>query len=88
MVQHKLFFSRSSILDGGFAAATVLISVGGVLGKLNPFQVLFMAVVEAAMFVLNSYIGYTILGVIDVGMKNDKSKICAATKLSKFILKY
>ena len=54
----------------------VLISVGGVLGKLNPFQVLFMAIIEAAMFVLNSYIGYTVLNVIDVGKKTNKHKIC------------
>ena len=53
-----------------------MISLGGVLGKLNPFQVLCMAIIEAAMFVLNSYIGYTVLNVIDVGKKKDKYKIC------------
>jgi len=62
-------FASFSILDGGFAAAAVLISLGGVLGKLNPFQLLVMAIIEAAMFVLNSHVGYAILGVIDVGKK-------------------
>ena len=64
---HPKWFAYFSILDGGFAAAAVLISLGGVLGKLNPFQLLVMSIIEAAMFVLNSYVGYSVLGVIDVG---------------------
>jgi len=56
-----------SILNGGFGAAAVMISVGGVLGKLNPLQILVMSVIEAAMFVLSCFIGYDILGVVDVG---------------------
>ena len=44
-----------------------MISLGGVFGKLNPFQVLVMALIEAGMFVLSSYIGYEILHVVDVG---------------------
>ena len=55
------------VLEGGFASAAVLISLGAVLGKLNPFQILLMSFIEAPMFVLNSYIGYTILGVADIG---------------------
>ena len=56
-----------SVLEGGFAAATVMISVGGVFGKINPFQALIMCLIEAPLFVLNGYIGYQILGVVDVG---------------------
>jgi len=55
------------ILEGGFASAAVLISSGAVLGKLNPFQILIMTLIEAPVFVMNSYLGYTILGVADVG---------------------
>ena len=44
-----------------------MISVGGVLGKLNPFQILTMSLIEAAMFVLSCFIGYEKLLVIDVG---------------------
>ena len=55
------------ILEGGLCAAAVLISFGAVLGKLNTFQLLVMSLIETILFVLNSYIGYTVLGVIDVG---------------------
>ena len=55
------------ILEGGFASAAVLISLGAVFGKLNPFQVLIMALLEAPFFVLNAYLGYKVLGVADVG---------------------
>ena len=55
------------VLEGGFASAAVLISLGAVLGKLNPFQILIMSLIEAPMFVLNSYLGYTIFGVADIG---------------------
>ena len=61
-----MFFALR-VLEGGFASAAVLISLGAVLGKLNPFQILLMSFIEAPMFVLNSYIGYTILGVADIG---------------------
>ena len=54
-------------MEGGFASAAVLISLGAVLGKLNPLQILLLALLECPMFVLNSYLGYTIFGVVDVG---------------------
>ena len=56
-----------SILEGGFAAAAALISLGAVLGKLTPFQILMMSMIETPVFVLNSYIGYSLLGVSDIG---------------------
>ena len=59
------------VIEGGFASAAVLISLGAVLGKLNPFQILIMTLIEVPFFVINAYLGYTILGVADVG----KSKI-------------
>ena len=55
------------VLDGGLTAAAVLISLGAVLGKLNPLQVLVMSLVETGAFVLNAYIGYKVLGAVDVG---------------------
>ena len=65
----KIFISSliSRVLEGGLASAAVLISLGAVLGKLNPFQVLLLSLIEAPLFVLNTYLGFTILGVVDVG---------------------
>ena len=57
----------SRVLEGGLASAAVLITLGAVLGKLNPFQVLLLSLIEAPLFGLISYLGYTILGVVDVG---------------------
>ncbi len=63
----RFFLLPCSLLEGGLAAAAVLISFGALLGKLNPFQLLVMAVVESAVFVLVSHVGYSVLGVLDVG---------------------
>ena len=60
-----LFFS---VLEGGLAAATVLVSFGVVIGKLSPLQLLLMGLVETVVFVINWHIGYNILGAIDGGM--------------------
>ena len=49
------------------AAVPVVISLGAVLGKLNPFQLLVMSLVEAAIFVFNFHIGFKLLGAIDTG---------------------
>ena len=68
MLLSKFFlFQFNRVLEGGLAAAAVLISLGALLGKLNPFQILMLSIIEAPIFVFNSYLGYTILGVADVG---------------------
>lgn len=56
-----------NLIEGGLAAAAVLISCGAVLGKTNAFQLLVMAVVESVFFVLVNHVGYNVLGVADVG---------------------
>ena len=55
------------LLDGGFAAATVLVSFGVVIGKTTPMQLLGLAFIEVPLWVLVNYIGYDIIGAIDVG---------------------
>ena len=47
----------------------MLISFGAVLGKLNPFQLLMLALVETAVFIFNEHLGYKVMGVLDVGEK-------------------
>ena len=49
------------------AAASVLISFGVVIGKLNPLQLLVMAIFETIIFTINMHIGYVMFGAIDVG---------------------
>ncbi|KAJ8321365.1 hypothetical protein KUTeg_001083, partial [Tegillarca granosa] len=44
-----------------FAAATVLISFGAVLGKTSPLQLLIMALLEVVMAQINEWIGYDLL---------------------------
>lgn len=49
-----------SMLTSDFAAATVLISFGAVLGKLSCIQLVVMAMVEIAIYSVNEYIGVEI----------------------------
>ena len=64
---NNINISWHDLLNGGFAAATVLVSFGVVIGKTTPMQLLGMAAVEVPLFVANTYIGYSLIGAIDVG---------------------
>lgn len=55
------------MLSADFAAATVLISFGAVLGKTSPFQLLIMALIEVVLSQINEWIGLDKLGAVDVG---------------------
>ena len=55
------------MLEGGLAAATVLVSYGVLIGKINPLQLLIMGLVETVLFVANAHFGYIVLGTVDVG---------------------
>ena len=46
-----------SLINADFAAATVLISFGAVLGKASPLQLLLMSFLEVPIFLLNEAIG-------------------------------
>ena len=56
-----------SVLEGGLASATVLVSFGVLIGKINPLQLLLMGLIETVLFVVNCHIGYSVLGAVDVG---------------------
>ena len=56
-----------SLIGADFCTATILISFGVVIGKLNPFQLLFMGIIETILFTINMHIGYVMFGAIDVG---------------------
>ena len=57
----------SDMLTGDFAAATVLISFGAVLGKTGPIQLLVMALIEVILSQVNEHIGLEVLHAADVG---------------------
>lgn len=55
------------MLTADFAAATILISFGAVLGKTGPLQLLIMAFIEIVLAQVNEHIGVHILHTADVG---------------------
>ncbi|NXS25580.1 RHBG protein, partial [Mystacornis crossleyi] len=57
---HKLLISE-------FAAVTVLISVGAILGRASPCQLLVMATCEIPAYLASEWVIVTALGVLDVG---------------------
>lgn len=63
----KFPINISEMLSSDFAAATVLISFGAVLGKASPLQLLVMAVFETILAQLNEYTGVHHLHTADVG---------------------
>ncbi len=56
-----------SMLLSDFAAASVLISFGVVLGTTSPLQLIVMTLIEIVLFVVNEIIGRKYLGAIDAG---------------------
>lgn len=55
------------IIDADIAAAVPLISMGALLGRTTPIQLLFMALLEVALFAVNEFIQLDILKITDVG---------------------
>lgn len=55
------------IIRGDFIAATCLVTMGAVVGKLNMAQYLFLAAVEVAVATLSQAICDKLLGVLDIG---------------------
>ncbi|XP_051489375.1 ammonium transporter Rh type A-like [Apus apus] len=56
-----------NLLTAEFAAVTVLISAGAVLGRTSPCQLLVMAACEVPIYLASEWIIITHLGVLDVG---------------------
>lgn len=57
------YFLYYRMLTADFAAATILISFGAVLGKTGPLQLLIMAFIEIVLAQVNEHIGVHILHV-------------------------
>merc|ERR1712001_621547 len=59
-----IYLNLGSMLGADFAAATVLISFGVLIGKTSPLQLIVMALIEIVLFFGNEIIGRKYLGVI------------------------
>ncbi|XP_054835340.1 ammonium transporter Rh type A-like [Eublepharis macularius] len=65
--QGKVHLGLYNILTAEFAAVTVLISAGAVLGRTSPLQLLLMALCEIPLYVVGEWLTVTRLQAVDVG---------------------
>ncbi|KAM4622906.1 ammonium transporter Rh type A-like [Discoglossus pictus] len=63
----KIRLGLENVLSAEFAAVTVMISAGAVLGRTSPVQLLFLSLVEIPLFVLNDWLINEYFHIIDVG---------------------
>ncbi|NXC58063.1 RHBGB protein, partial [Aleadryas rufinucha] len=63
----KIYVGAQSMVSADFCTAAVLISTGAVLGRVNPVQMLLLALLEVTMCTLNEYILLRLMGVSDSG---------------------
>jgi ammonium transporter Rh len=62
----KIHVNFFALINALFCSATILISLGGVIGKVSPFQLLWMAFFETILFGLNIYF-QLYFGAVDIG---------------------
>lgn len=62
----KIHINFFALINALFCSATILISLGGVIGKVSPFQLLWMAFLETMLFGLNIYF-QLYFGAVDIG---------------------
>uniref|UniRef100_T1H061 Uncharacterized protein n=1 Tax=Megaselia scalaris TaxID=36166 RepID=T1H061_MEGSC len=55
------FNQLGDLIDADIAAAVPLISMGALLGRTTPIQLLFMGIIEVALFAANEYVALDIL---------------------------
>ncbi|XP_064494467.1 ammonium transporter Rh type B [Pseudopipra pipra] len=63
----KIYVGARSMVSADFCTAAVLISTGAVLGRVNPVQMLLLALLEVTLCTLNEYILLSLMGVSDSG---------------------
>ena len=63
----KIPLNVGQLVEGDFAAAAALISLGACLGKSSPTQTLVMVTLELIFYALNFQIGSTKFGAADIG---------------------
>ncbi|NXT72591.1 RHBGA protein, partial [Chaetops frenatus] len=63
----KIYVGAQSMVSADFCTSAVLISTGAVLGRVNPVQMLLLALLEVILGTLNEYILLSLMGVSDSG---------------------
>nr|CAD7427515.1 unnamed protein product [Timema monikensis] len=66
-LDHKIPISIESLLSADVATAAILISMGAVLGKTTPLQLLIMGFIEMIVFTANEYLGVEVFKAVDAG---------------------
>jgi len=64
---HKVHVDVPELVEGDFAAASVMITFGAVLGKTSPLQLLILAVIEILFYSANKILIEGVYGVVDLG---------------------
>uniref|UniRef100_A0A1A9ZUE5 Ammonium transporter AmtB-like domain-containing protein n=1 Tax=Glossina pallidipes TaxID=7398 RepID=A0A1A9ZUE5_GLOPL len=67
MYDGKIELSLEHIIHSDISAAVPLISMGVLLGRTTPIQLLFMALFEIILFAVNEYVTLEVLSICDVG---------------------
>ena len=63
----KINIDIQNLITSDFAAGAVLISFGAVLGKVSPFQLCLMAILEIIFYTVNEMIGVLEMEAVDMG---------------------
>ncbi|NXA13301.1 RHBGB protein, partial [Sapayoa aenigma] len=63
----KIYAGAQSMFSADFCTTAILISTGAVLGRVNPVQMLLLALLEVILCSLNEYILLGLMGVSDSG---------------------
>ncbi|CAG9804528.1 unnamed protein product [Chironomus riparius] len=59
--------SLTNLIGADIAAASVLISMGALLGRISPIQLLVMGLIEIVLFASNEYLQIELMKIVDVG---------------------
>ena len=66
--EFPMSISFLELIDGNFAAATVLISFGALIGKVGPTQVLTLSLVEVVVYAANKrFLMMELIEIADIG---------------------
>lgn len=65
--EDSIAISLSDLVGADIASATVLISMGALLGRITPMQLLTMGLIEIVFFAANEYLNIEMFRIADVG---------------------